>query len=329
MTASSIVPGRAALVNYHYIQPPADGPFGRMNGIGIAEFALQVQTMRRQMLPLCIEDLVRDGIIVGDDRGPVGVAVTFDDATREVFEHAIPLLREAGIKATIYCCSQPIAEGRLLDVQKIHILTRRLGFQRFRAAFDEAIESLFGPDVVLEPLPSALEPVYRYDDEETRGFKTRLNMQLPIRYVSETLSVLFGRFIGDERDAVRHVYMSMDDIARARDLGFSIGVHTHSHRMLSRLDARAQRDEILAPLDVFREYLDPAGPTMSYPYGIRGSWNDTTLQCVREAGIETCVTLTRMTYRPKIHKNRHEIPRFDVNDVFVDGGRLRTEILAA
>ncbi|WP_340117705.1 polysaccharide deacetylase family protein [Pelagibius sp. 7325] len=301
------------VVNYHYCQPPDNGVFSGMTSVRPDKFAAQVDSMRARFRPLRASDL---------PAAESGFLITFDDGTRDVFEHALPILKAAAVPAVIYCCSQPVLEGRVLDVQKVHMLQSRLGRERFRRAFLDLLAELPNGGERDDPSALGLDYMYRYDDPETRRFKFLLNVELPYHLLSSVLERMFAEEFGDEREIVRHVYMSEDDIRRAADMGFEIGVHTHAHRLLSRLDAGAQRAEIETPLNLFQDLLGERTFTMSYPYGIRGSFNATTKSVLTDLGIGVAFSLGRRIHRLDQQCDLLEIPRFDVNDVFDAQGEL-------
>lgn len=121
---------------------------------------------------------------------------------------------------------------------------------------------------------------------------------------------------GDQRQAAQAIYMSIDELKRCLDAGLTIGLHTHSHRMLSRLSRKEQYEEIRRPLEFVREKLDIHPDAISYPYGIPGSWSEDTESVMEELGVRYGFTLGRTLYEPGPGTHMKRIPRFDVNDVF-------------
>jgi hypothetical protein len=97
--------------------------------------------------------------------------------------------------------------------------------------------------------------------------------------------------------------------------------------MLSRLSPVDQAREFDFSLDYFREKLGLEVGTLSYPYGIQGSWNQHTKKLAEAHGITAGLTLGRQVYEPEIHQDHFEIPRYDVNDVFDQSGFLKSDLL--
>ena len=191
--------------------------------------------------------------------------VTFDDGFKDVIEHALPVLQRWRVPATVYCCSAPLIENSVLNVHRVHLLQAKLGLDRFREAFEELLSSR--PPVALEPSTHpGLLGLYPYDDEPTRRFKRLLNFELPYRELDSILRTLFERFIGPDEEIARKLYLSADDLRRCQDAGLEIGVHGHSHRVLSRLSEADQRVELGTCVDHLREVCALSEIHASYPY---------------------------------------------------------------
>jgi peptidoglycan/xylan/chitin deacetylase (PgdA/CDA1 family) len=303
---------RTLIVNYHYCLTPDENPY-------LARTAISPERFERHMRALAEASGMEFGAPA------TGFLVTFDDGTRDIYRNAVPILQRYGIPAILFVCSQPLVDGRLLNVTKIHMLQAKLGLEAFRSRFMAALDGVGGPIALDDPERIGLGRIYRYDDEETRQFKLLLNVRLPTRVVTTLLDKLFDAEFGAQAEVSARTYLSIDDIARCRDVGIEIGLHTHSHTMLGKLSLHEQREEITRPLEFFREHLDLDEPVLSYPYGIAGTWNADTKSILTSCGIPRAYTLGRALYDPRVHQDPLEIPRFDVNDVFSRDDVLRPE----
>ena len=65
--------------------------------------------------------------MVEGGEAPSGVLLTFDDGLRDHIDCVLPVLRTRNLWGLFYVPSKPIAEGRLLDVHKVHLALGRLG----------------------------------------------------------------------------------------------------------------------------------------------------------------------------------------------------------
>jgi len=100
-------------------------------------------------------------------------------------------------------------------------------------------------------------------------------------------------FIGQDEEIARKLYLSADDLRRCQDAGLEIGVHGHSHRVLSRLSEVDQRVELGTCVDYLREVCGLSEIHASYPYGIDGSWNDATRRVAAALGLASASTKVR------------------------------------
>jgi hypothetical protein len=168
--------------------------------------------------------------------------------------------------------------------------------------------------------------IYRYDTEEVRNFKLLLNVRLPYAIVTRLLDALFEPEFGPQADAVRSIYMSAEEIQRARDLGIRIGLHTHSHFMLGRLAPAEQLAEIRNCQDHLANLLGNPLSELSYPYGVPGTWNGSTKMILDERGVSRAYTLGRRIVDSELLLGDLEIPRYDVNDVFARDNTFKPEL---
>lgn len=306
----------ALIVSYHYCHP-RDGFLKGTKSITPEQFDHELRVLRQNFTCTTIGTLMD-----ADSDLPETVAVvTFDDGFKDVAEFALPILKRWDVPATVYCNSAPVAERRLLDVHRVHLLQARLGTETFRAAFRRAVDD--HPGLRIEPTENLhLENLYPYDDEPTRQFKRLLNFDVPYPALRMILREIFQSTLGDEREFVEHLYLSADDLRRCQDAGIEIGVHGEQHLTLSRLSDAEQRIEIERAATYFREEFDLRELHFSYPYGAAGTWTDRTKGILESLGFASAVTKIRTIVKPSDLAARLEIPRFDCRDVFDNDGNL-------
>lgn len=317
------LPSKILGVNYHYCDLPDEVRWPGLKGVTQSEFERQLSILGECYASFSLDDLPLNG--VNSASGATGCLITFDDGMVDVVKSAMPALQRSHLPAIIFCCALPYQEERVLNVQKSHLLLGRWGWEGFRCRFMAALQDDPEGDAREDSTYLCLDRMYRYDDQETGAFKRLLNVLLPYRVVDRILDRMFEAEFGPQRDAVKCLYLSLDDIRRCVDGGIGIGLHTYSHRMLSRLSRAEQAADMDASLALFREQLGLKIRSISYPYGIPGSWNDDSKQLARERGLDYAFTLGREVYCPQVHRDPMTIPRYDVNDVFNRRGVLKQE----
>ncbi len=313
----------ALIVSYHYCHPP-DGLLKGTKAVTPEEFDRQLRVLTQNFVCTTIEELMNPAA----DLPETVAVVTFDDGFKDVVEYALPVLQRWRVPATIYCCSAPMLEGRMLNVHRVHLLQARLGVQTFREEFERVLASR--PPVELDAAGHpGLQGLYPYDDEPTRRFKKLLNFQLPYVELDPILRELFERFIGSDKEFAAKLYLSPDDIRRCQDAGLEIGAHGHSHSVLSRLTEDEQRRDLQMSVNYLTQEFGLKDVHASYPYGIAGSWNETTKRLLAELGVASASTKERAIVKPSDLRARWELPRFDVRDIFDASGKLLADRLSA
>ena len=313
----------ALIVSYHYCHP-REGFLKGTKSITPEQFDRELRVLKQNFTCTTVGRLVDPE----SDLPETVAVVTFDDGFKDVVEYALPILKRWEIPATVYCNSAPVAERRLLDVHRVHLLQARLGNEAFRAAFCRAVEE--HPGLRIEPTENLhLENLYPYDDTATRQFKRLLNFDVPYTTARIILGEIFRNYLGDEREFVEHLYLSADDLRRCQDAGMEIGIHGEQHLTLSRLTEQEQRIEIERAAAYFGQTFGLEEFHFSYPYGAVGTWTDTTKSVLQSRGFASAVTKVRTIVKPSDLAARWEIPRYDCRDVFDADGNLVADQLQA
>jgi peptidoglycan/xylan/chitin deacetylase (PgdA/CDA1 family) len=313
----------ALIVSYHYCHPTNTWLRGTKS-ITPEEFDTQLRVLTQNFVCTTMGELMNPAA----DLPETVCVITFDDGFKDVIEFALPLLQRWRVPATVYCCSAPLIERTVLNVHRVHLLQAKLGLERFRQAFEELLASR--PPVAIEPITHpGLLGLYPYDDEATRRFKRLLNFDLPYHELDPVLRILFERFIGQDEEIAPKLYLSASDLRACQDAGLEIGVHGHSHRVLSRLSEEEQRNELGTCVEYLRKTCGLGEVHASYPYGIDGSWNEATRRVAASLGLASASTKVRAITKPSDLKARWELPRYDVRDVFDASGALVSDKLSA
>jgi len=300
-------------INYHFLRPSLAGRFKLRAHETPERFAQQLAALRGDFSFLACRDLYDAS---GNDASDPGVLITFDDGARDVSEFALPLLRSCDATATVLVCSKPYLEHKLLQIQKVEYLMSALGLEGFHRAFYQELERQLPGDVEREPMDFAGGyRFYRYDDEPIRRFKLDLNYQLPYAVVEPTLDALFEAAFGpgSEADAVRETYMSLDDLKRLLDAGIEVGTHSHSHKVLPRLEFLDQKHEIETSVSFLEEITGESRVPIAYPFNFHDEETD---RAADQLDLLAGLAGERRPITDADIRHRWAIPRYDVNDCF-------------
>ena len=299
------------IVNYHYCSDESVSTPAGLTGVTSKQFGKQ--------MGLLLEAFEENGEINKKDQKNKFL-ITFDDGVRGVIDNAFPVIKDMNVPAIFFCCAAPLADGRVLNVQKTHLLSGAWGWSEFEKKFmyllTNETEKYKRDDIEARQLAE----MYRYDNVKTGKFKRLLNVDLPYSLVDSILDKLFESVFGPQQELIPHLYMSRDEIKRCAESHVGIGIHTYSHRMLSRLTPKEKVTEIRDCLNFFRRDLGIDSDSISYPYGITGSWDSETKTECDKCSIKFGYTLEREFFKDDSDCDLLEIPRFDVNDVFGEDG---------
>ncbi len=313
----------AVIVAYHYCHPKGGSRFPGLKGVTPDELDAQLEQLGREFTFVTMSQLLD-----ADLKLPHSVAVvTFDDGLKDFWEHAAPVLARRKVAASVYCASAPLMTGKVLDVHRIHLLHGKLGTAALAARFNERLAKVTHKYELDDPKALGINNPYQYDDPETRQFKIAVNYTLPYDVVSPILQTLMQEIFGDERALVEHLYLSLQDMKRMQAAGHDIGIHTHSHPILSRLAEADQRYELSTAAQFFRENLGPSAIHVAYPYGRPGTWNHLSKKLMKDLGFIGGVTMGRGVAKPQDLSARWEIPRFDVRDLFDKDNKLQSALI--
>ncbi len=269
--AGIALPWAGALVlNYHRIGDPTGSPFDRDVWSATPDaFDDQMRWLKARFEVIGPAELSRVNARPRDRF----VLVTFDDGYRDNFENAFPILRRHNLTATFF-----VATG-FLDSQIVV------------AWWDEIAWMIrTSPRDRLELTPWSDESIVLDPPDRTLAIRAVLNVfkRMPTSETGRFLDAL-GIATGTGRcpaTAVGDLWMTWDMVRAMRSAGMTIGGHTTSHPVLSRLSRDGQGSEVS---NCGRRLAAELGEPMryfSYPNGQRDSFNDETRHCLNEAGVQ-------------------------------------------
>ena len=230
-------------------------------------FAEQLRFLKRHVDIISPSDLPR---ALAEKRGRYAI-VTFDDGYRDNYDVALPILKREGVAATFFVASGYIDSPSLPWWDEIAWMVRTSQRRGLELApwldaplpFDEPHREM----AILALL---------------RGYKA-----MPAENTSRYLEAIAAA-AGIERRADHandQLWMTWDMLREMKAAGMTIGGHSVSHPVLSRMSPQQQRHEIL---ECGRRLADELGEPMqcfSYPVGNTSAFDAATRDSLREAGV--------------------------------------------
>ena len=199
------------------------------------------------------------------------VALTFDDGYRDNYELAYPVLRTHGLPATFFLATGFIDRPHVAWWDEISWIVRSSRRERIDAN-----------GWLTEPM--RLDAGHR--EAAARALVERY-WSLPESRTTAYLDWLARACQTDRADpaAAASTWMTWEMVREMRASGMAFGAHTVDHPILARCTAEGQAHEIAASVARVRERLGEPVSLFAYPVGARGTFDDTTRACLRDAGI--------------------------------------------
>jgi peptidoglycan/xylan/chitin deacetylase (PgdA/CDA1 family) len=204
------------------------------------------------------------------------LAITFDDGYLDNYTLAYPVLKKHGVPATIY-----LTTGLIGTPDKIW--TEQIG-----RAFLETKKDYFDFPTILgdEPIP-----IKTKEEKEQAYSKVSKALKLrPDEERRELIQKLFEKLEVNEKSG-RHfggrMMLNWDEVQEMRRDGMTIGSHSHSHPILTRMSIQKAKDEILDSKKIVEKNIDMEVKHFSFPNGREEDFSEELRDYCREIGFES------------------------------------------
>jgi peptidoglycan/xylan/chitin deacetylase (PgdA/CDA1 family) len=194
--------------------------------------------------------------------------VTFDDGYRDNYERALPILEELKIPSIFFIPTQSINDRELGWWDQVYWILKNTKKPEFSFRNDtfKLTESVHDLAKILNSKIKTLGA------KETENFITELQDICEVQPPSYETS-----------DAQ---LMSWEQIKSAQQRGVAIGSHTHTHRVLSRLDLASQKSEMQVSKKILETQLGKPVRSIAYPVGGHGHFTQETMNLAEECGYD-------------------------------------------
>jgi peptidoglycan/xylan/chitin deacetylase (PgdA/CDA1 family) len=219
---------------------------GRSIRVADDRFQVHMQLLARRFTLVPLHDIARQ--LQGGCLRARQACVTFDDGYADNYEHAFPILRRAGIPATIFLTTGPMEDGRSFWWERLAALLA----ERSRAGLPFAAEP-GEPERVLTS-PDAAANLYDRCAGTLRALETGSSRD-------DYLDMLGAGPVNHARP------LSWDAVVSMQRAGIDFGAHSHTHPCLSVLSDAAVRDEVNRSRDIIAKHLGHAPNVFAYPFG--------------------------------------------------------------
>jgi peptidoglycan/xylan/chitin deacetylase (PgdA/CDA1 family) len=239
----------------------------------VEDFRWQMQALARACTPIGLGEVARR-LAAGEALPPRAVAVTFDDGHRDNHTHAFPILRAAGVPATIFLSTSYIGG-------KATFWFDRVARQLYSAPQGPLEVPALGLQVELSDVASRRAAAARVLGAMKVVPDAKRHEALAELQAASGVAVDAG-----ERSGA----LSWDQVREMHAGGVEFGSHTVTHPILSRVDDQALERELADSRREISERLGTPADLLAYPVGGESAYDERTVATARACGYRLGLT---------------------------------------
>lgn len=302
-----------SIIMYHYVRDLKRSRYPNIRGLDLAQFRQQIDYLGTKGQFVSMAQVIASA--QGEGKLPKNpILLTFDDGYIDHYTNVFPLLMQKGIPAFFSMPGKILAEGKVLDVNKIHFIlaSTELSVLLPRVFHQLNIHRKDGYDYPSnQTLYEKLATANRFDNADTIFIKRLLQVELPETLRNTITDALFEESVGMEESAfARELYMSREQVELMQRNGMEWGLHGYEHYWMNRLSEAALIDDIHRALQVFEGIVPRNRWVFCYPYGsLSPDVIRVSASCGACAGLSTIATQAVLG-----NDSIFALPRFDTND---------------
>lgn len=300
-------------IMYHYVRPsdPALPYFRHLEVERFREHLDLLSAAHRWVSRQEMIEAVKTGHPVED-----GVILTFDDGFIDHYRFVFPELVKRDIPGIFYLTTQPLLDGKLLEVHQVHLILGRHGGKRvFEWLQGVVSEEMLSHKHVAEFFSGPYR--FQTNDEWTVEVKRTLNYLIDYAVRPRVMAAMVKKFLPDESELARGYYLNSEQAREMHDAGMIMGSHTVTHPCMSKLNGVDQEAEIRESFEFLQRILGQFHiKTFCYPYGGSHTFTRETERLLQDAG---CLFSFSVDYRDitceDLRARPQALPRYDCNRV--------------
>ena len=266
--------GGHLVATYHYVRPRnSDG----VTGVTPAEFRRQIRWLQANYRVVSVDEYQARHL--SDDRLAL---VTFDDAVKDQWLFAAPILDEFNVPATFFAPMRPVSDepDGWCTQHLLHALAQHLGFAELERRVDRALAER-GVAPIIDTFE--MDRLYHYETPRKRRLKYLMAFVLEQSQAHRILIQINATVGIDHRDW----FMSAQELTALQSAGHTLGGHGFDHLAYTTLDEAGQdRDMALAQLWMTRLFGARPRP-IAFPFGRA---DKTTFRLLVQHGYTTAFT---------------------------------------
>lgn len=307
---------KLTIVMYHYIRDFKNSRFPNLKGLDIEQFREQIDFLQRNFNIITMEEVLRKIKNQNYFGLPENAALlTFDDGYVDHYTNVFPILKNRGIQGSFFVSAKPLAENKVLDVNKIHYLLATVDsnvlidniffiVNRYRYQGIEVEKN--------EELYARYSGISRFDTKEVVFIKRLLQYGLNNELRNLVIQELFHKYIDVSEELLsKEWYLNWEQICCMKEAGMYFGLHGYEHFWLGEVSEETMQKDIDLALDYFKGIVDRNSWVMNFPYG---SFNHQVINFIKSKNCELGLT-TEVRIADISKDDLFQLPRLDTNDL--------------
>lgn len=250
-------------------------------------FEAQIKFLRRTYRIVSLDQLCRE-LADADPQATntsQAVAITFDDGYRDLYEHALPVLRKYDLPATVYLTASAIETGEVPWYDRIFALL--MSFQSDKLEFEgiapmrlSAEESrMHAAMVVVRTLRQ------KYSNRERMAACAALEAKMDA-----------------PAEALQNRMLNWEQIREMQQAGIAFEAHTMGHPVVSRLAASERERELVDSRQLLEERLQKPVTHFAYPFGSVSDIDPQTCSLLPHYGYRSAASTVWGVNTPRTHR---------------------------
>ena len=217
------------------------------------------------------------------------VCITFDDSLKCQIDIALPVLEELKIKSFFFVYTSVFEEKP--DNLEIFRYFRENYFKdinefynSFYKVLDKDLKNFF--DENNDKIRSTKDKFPFYSIEDIKFRLVRDNFLNKTKY-EEIMFLMIKEKNLNYKETYKKLFFQKDDLKKLDNLGHLVGLHSHNHpTLLEKLNYDEQKNEYEKCLSSISNILDKTKNEIKYMSHPCGSYNNDTLEILKELGVE-------------------------------------------
>jgi peptidoglycan/xylan/chitin deacetylase (PgdA/CDA1 family) len=295
----SLRPHRLTVLNYHRINDVKNPNFDNFHpnvSASPVQFSRQMDYLKDRFNFITVEEII--DWLKGETVLPKYPAlITFDDGYRDNLTNAYPILKERNIPAVIFVSTDYMDSNKPFYWDLIsycfHHSTKR-----------DVTLPFFGNSTIANKQAAA-----KLAEQFIVKLKT-LPEEEKLKVIDEIPEILT---VDIPEHAFRNNHLTWDEIRYLANNGISIGSHTQSHPILTRISRDAARRELEGSKSRLETELGKEVTSFAYPNGSRDDFDPETVQIVKSCGYDIGFSL--ISGSPNISKLNPI--RYEINRIYI------------